>query len=115
MGKKTLLHSQESHSSIGTSGVKTTGYSQPMPESENGFRLLSHGSDFSYSVNDYVKVKGEVSPFNGDTTYWTTRKGSHPELSTRVATLLKKQKGRCAHCGLTFRDEDILEVDHIIP
>ena len=85
------------------------------PKTEGGIRLLSHSTDFSYSVNDYVKVKGEVSPFNGDITYWATRKGSHPELPTRVATLLKKQKDRCAHCGLTFKDEDILEVDHIIP
>jgi RNA-directed DNA polymerase len=41
--------------------------------------------------------------------------GVHPEVSTRVATLLKRQKGRCTQCGLTFRDEDKLEVDHIIP
>ena len=80
---------------------------------EGGIRLLSHSTDFSYSVNNYEKVKGRVSPFDGNQTYWATRKGSHPELTTRVATLLKKQKGRCAHCGLTFKDEDILEVDHI--
>ena len=85
------------------------------PESENGIRLLSHSTDFSYSVNNYVKVIGVVSPYNGDVTYWATRKGSHPEISTRVATLLSKQKGKCAQCGLTFRDEDILELDHIIP
>lgn len=41
--------------------------------------------------------------------------GTHPEMPKRVATLLKKQKGKCAHCGLYFRTEDLLEVDHIIP
>jgi RNA-directed DNA polymerase len=41
--------------------------------------------------------------------------GTHPEVSKQVATLLKKQKGKCTHCGLTFRDGDKLEVDHIIP
>jgi len=41
--------------------------------------------------------------------------GTHPEVSTRVATLLKRQKGKCTYCGLTFRDGDKLEVDHIIP
>ncbi len=41
--------------------------------------------------------------------------GMHPEASTRVATLLKKQKGICAHCGLYFKDGDLLEVDHITP
>ncbi len=29
--------------------------------------------------------------------------------------LLKSQKGKCNSCGLTFRQDDVLEVDHIIP
>ncbi|MGB3513011.1 MAG: HNH endonuclease signature motif containing protein, partial [Microcoleaceae cyanobacterium] len=29
--------------------------------------------------------------------------------------LIKKQKGICPHCGLNFKSEDLLEVDHIIP
>ncbi|MEH2328408.1 DUF4915 domain-containing protein [Nostoc sp.] len=33
----------------------------------------------------------------------------------RVATLLKKQKGKCTHCGMYFREEDVLEIDHITP
>jgi RNA-directed DNA polymerase len=33
----------------------------------------------------------------------------------REALLLKKQKGKCAHCGLTFREGDLMEVDHIKP
>jgi RNA-directed DNA polymerase len=33
----------------------------------------------------------------------------------RMTTLLKTQKGKCTHCGLFFREEDVLEVDHIIP
>lgn len=41
--------------------------------------------------------------------------GTHPETTKRVATLLKKQKGKCTHCGLYFREEDVLEIDHIIP
>jgi len=28
---------------------------------------------------------------------------------------LKKQKGKCAHCGLFFREDDVIEADHIIP
>ena len=35
-------------------------------------------------------------------------------IPKKVAILLKAQKGRCAHCGLTFKDEDKLEIDHII-
>ena len=36
-------------------------------------------------------------------------------MPKRTATLLKKQKGKCAQCGLTFRENDVMEVDHVIP
>jgi RNA-directed DNA polymerase len=32
-----------------------------------------------------------------------------------MATLLKKQKGKCKWCNLYFRDGDLLEIDHIVP
>ena len=63
----------------------------------------------------HVKVKSDVSPYNGNLIYWSSRRGKHPEAPKRVSTLLKKQKGKCAHCGLFFREEDLLEIDHIIP
>ena len=63
----------------------------------------------------HTKVKGEVSPYDGNWVYWSTRMGKHPETPIRVALLLKKQKGKCPHCGLHFKDEDLMEIDHIIP
>lgn len=63
----------------------------------------------------HVKVKGEASPYDGNLIYWSSRMGTHPEATKRVATLLKKQRGRYNHCGLYFREEDVLEIDHIIP
>lgn len=36
-------------------------------------------------------------------------------INKRVATLLKKQKGKCNFCGQHFTPEDIAEIDHIIP
>jgi RNA-directed DNA polymerase len=66
-------------------------------------------------IRRYVKVKGTSSPFDGNWVYWSTRMGNHPEVSTRVATLLKQQKGKCPHCSNYFKDGDSLEVDHIIP
>ncbi|MEH1793629.1 MULTISPECIES: group II intron reverse transcriptase/maturase [unclassified Nostoc] len=63
----------------------------------------------------HVKVKGTASPFDGNLKYWSSRKGSNPLVPTRVATLLKKQQGKCAHCELYFREDDLIEVDHIIP
>ena len=75
-------------------------------------RLFDHAKT---PIIRHTKVKGEASPYNGDLVYWSSRMGTHPEMPKRVATLLKKQKGKCADCGLYFRTEDLLEVDHIAP
>jgi RNA-directed DNA polymerase len=63
----------------------------------------------------HTKIKGTKSPFDGDWRYWSTRRGEYPDTPKRVANLMKRQKGKCAHCGLYFDDEDVLEVDHIVP
>ena len=63
----------------------------------------------------HIKVQGEKSPFDGNLSYWGSRLGKHPEMPVRVSKLMKIQKGKCVHCGLTFRDGDSWEVDHIIP
>jgi RNA-directed DNA polymerase len=63
----------------------------------------------------HTKVKGNKSPFDGDWRYWSTRRGEYPGTPTRVANLMKRQKGKCARCGLYFDGEDVLEVDHIVP
>ena len=41
--------------------------------------------------------------------------GKNPDLPSRVSILLKGQKGKCSHCEFTFRNEDVMEVDHIVP
>ena len=63
----------------------------------------------------HIKVQGERSPYDGDWVYWSTRMGRHPEVSKGVTTLLKRQKGKCAHCGLFFKDGDLMETDHKNP
>ncbi|MDV3002574.1 MAG: hypothetical protein N5P05_004229 (plasmid) [Chroococcopsis gigantea SAG 12.99] len=75
-------------------------------------QLINHAE---IPIIRHIKVKGEKSPYDGDGTYWATRMGKHPELPTRITNLLKKQKGKCNHCGLTFMDGDKMEVDHITP
>lgn len=79
-------------------------------------RLLKH-SEFSCSSTDYVKVKGDKSPFDGDLVYWSIRLGEHPEMPIRKAKLLKQQKGKCPWCGLHFfeKERDVMEVDHKVP
>ena len=63
----------------------------------------------------HTKVKGNASPFDGNTNYWATRMGRHPEVKASVARLLKKQKGKCNQCNLTFKPGDKIETDHIVP
>jgi RNA-directed DNA polymerase len=81
-------------------------------DGEKAYELVKH-SDIKQQ--DHVKVKGDKSPFDGDMVYWSSRLGTHPECSTEMATLLKRQKGKCNYCGLTFKDEDLIETDHILP
>jgi RNA-directed DNA polymerase len=66
-------------------------------------------------IQRHIKVEGTRSPFDGDWAYWAKRMGRHPLLPNRVAKLLKQQEGKCPVCGLYFREEDVLEVDHILP
>ncbi len=80
----------------------------------NSLRLLTH-KEFGSSSTEYVKVKGDKSPYDGDLIYWSSRLGAHPELPNRKAKLLKQQKGKCSWCGLTFLNDDALEIDHKIP
>ncbi|RMD68611.1 MAG: group II intron reverse transcriptase/maturase [Cyanobacteria bacterium J149] len=82
-------------------------------ENNNPYELIRHTK--IKTNTRYTKVKGDSSPFDGNLIYWSTRMGKHPEMPKRTASLLKKQKGKCNHCGLFFKDGDILELDHIIP
>ncbi len=81
-------------------------------EDTNLLRLLSHKET---PIVRHVKIKGTASPYDGDLVYWSSRMDKHPSMPSRVAKLLKKQKGKCAHCNLFFRDEDVIEIDHITP
>jgi RNA-directed DNA polymerase len=79
---------------------------------KEGATLIKHPAT---AITRHTKIKGESSPYDGNTLYWAKRKGSHPELKVSIARLLKKQKGKCNWCNLTFQDGDLIETDHIIP
>jgi len=91
---------------------KTVGDRNWCFSTEDGMELLTH---VSTPIVRHTKVKGEASPFDGNWIYWSKRRGEYPETPTRVASLIKKQKGICPHCGLYFTSTDIVEVDHIKP
>jgi RNA-directed DNA polymerase len=79
---------------------------------EDGLELLTHAST---PIVRHIKVKGDASPYDGNWTYWSKRRGEYPDTPNRVATLIKKQKSICPHCGLYFTSTDVVEVDHIKP
>jgi 5-methylcytosine-specific restriction endonuclease McrA len=66
-------------------------------------------------IERHIKIKGIKSPYDGDWRYWSKRRGEYPGISKRVATLMKRQKGKCTRCGLYVKDEDVVEVDHTVP
>ena len=66
-------------------------------------------------IERHIKIEGSRSPYDGDWRYWSKRRGEYPGTTKRVATLMKRQKGKCARCGLYIKDEDVVEVDHIVP
>lgn len=73
--------------------------------------LVKHSST---PIVRHTKVQGARSPFDGDLVYWGKRMSNHPEMPSRVTTLLKRQAGKCTLCGLSFRYGDLWEVDHVI-
>jgi len=83
-------------------------------EGNTSLKLINY-CDTHCSSTEYVKVKGTRSPYDGEWLYWCSRMGNYSGISPSVATLLKKQKGKCAHCGQYFRENDVMEIDHIIP
>lgn len=79
----------------------------------DGIRLARHRQT---AISRHAKVQGARSPFDGDWAYWASRLGHHPELPNRIAVALRRQQGRCAGCGLYFREgDDLLESDHVVP
>ncbi len=95
--------------------------------SDGKYRLLKHKKNYEERKKEtrkigrktqgeiYIKVQDVRSPYDGDTVYWSGRLGKHPNMPTNKAKMLKWQDGKCTHCGLSFKHEDVMEIDHIIP
>lgn len=67
------------------------------------------------SIKRHIKVKGSVSPFDGNLIYWANRTGKSILIPPIKARLIKEQKCRCGICGKYFLPDDIIERDHIKP
>jgi len=63
----------------------------------------------------YAKVKGSISPFDGNLEYWTMQTGKNPLIPPIKAKLIKEQKGVCGICKKALLPTDLIERDHIVP
>ncbi|MFM6436066.1 MAG: group II intron reverse transcriptase, partial [Microcystis panniformis] len=79
---------------------------------KDGYQLWKHNWT---PIVRHTLVRPDASPFDGNWTYWATRRGQAIDTPTRVAKLLKKQQGKCSRCGQYFTPSDLIEVDHIHP
>lgn len=78
----------------------------------NGLELTTHAST---PIVRHAKVKGEKSPFDGDSIYWSLRLGRCPGIPQRKINLLRMQQGKCPHCKTQLKHGDLTEIDHKIP
>ena len=78
-----------------------------------GIPLRNHAST---PIERHVKVKGNASPYDGNLLYWSKRlRSSHPLTQNRLGILLSRQQGKCRYCELLFRENDVIEMDHLTP
>lgn len=82
-------------------------------QTKEGLAITTHADT---PIKRHVKVKGNKTPYDGDWAYWTKRMSNgYGDIPTKVTNLMKRQKGRCNHCGQYFTSEDLVEIDHIHP
>ncbi len=64
-----------------------------------------------YSENRHIKVKGDKSPFDGDTIYWSERNSKLYDGATSQA--LKRQDHTCGYCGLKLLSDEKVHLHHV--
>lgn len=79
---------------------------------EEGEKQISLLKFYKTKINRHTKVQGSRSPFDGDWIYWSSRMGRSPEISKKVAKLLKEQQGKCGYCGNYFEADSAMEIHH---
>ena len=65
----------------------------------------------SYSENDFVNVKEDKSPYDGDLTYWSKRNSKLYDGATSQA--LKMQNHTCGLCGLKMLSDERVHLHHV--
>lgn len=78
----------------------------------DGVKLIQHADT---KIRRHIKVKGGKSPFDGDKIYWSLRLQNHADIKPSTQKMLKAQKGKCNYCKCVFKNDDVMEKDHIKP
>lgn len=106
-------HPRKSASWIRTRYWRTIGKDHWRFATPDEYSLNNHAT---ITIQRHVKVKGNASPFDGNLLYWVKRLNqSHPLTMSKLGALLHKQQGKCRWCELFFRENDLIEIDHITP
>jgi RNA-directed DNA polymerase len=90
-------------------------YGTVIKDREGNPKLIYVRKHVETHKEDWVKVRGEASPYDGNLLYWAKRLAQHPLVNNEKAKLLKIQQWQCPKCGLYFKEGDLLEVDHRVP
>ncbi len=73
--------------------------------------LLKAYPSVPYAENRFVSVKGNKSPYDGDTVYWSKRNSKlYTDFTSRC---LRRQNQSCGHCGLKFISDEKVQFHHI--
>jgi len=84
-------------------------------DKEGNPRLIYVRNHEETHAEDWVKVRGDASPYDGNLLYWAKRLRQHPLVRNEKAKLLQEQRWQCPQCRLYFKEGDVLEIDHDIP
>jgi len=64
-------------------------------------------------TGSYTRVGYDRSYYDGDTAYWAERlSNGYDNITPSKAKMLKRQGGKCPHCGGSFTSEDLMHVHH---
>ena len=92
-----------------------SGDARPLPDTkQNRYtskKLLDKAFPFvPHSVNKFVNVSGNKSPYDGNITYWSKRNSKLYDNFTSRA--LKRQNHTCGHCGMKCISDERINLHH---
>jgi group II intron reverse transcriptase/maturase len=65
--------------------------------------------------SQYIKIKGNASPYDGNNLYWAERVEKHSGFNHRISKLIRIQEGYCKLWGRKFTPTDFIEAGHMKP